>query len=281
MAIPEEFQQEVRITRETQSQPRQRMPIERRRPALRTRVYNPHADLTQDIRDRSDVLVKRRRTQNRLIRQAEALGYNRVLRRNRLLSNYDLANSEDYIAERRNLGTFADDWSREYARANRRLRRVPFILFKYLNTERTVIAALREMYAVMFQYDLSVIDSELPGIDEFDVGEGYRADIARRAIQSHRRSVEQDECQVSTVLDPNYLWILHNDLGQVATFIYRILGQRNVRAESIQVLFQQGEKSGHQNFKQYQISSRPRFNEFDSITAHTVCQGYDDSRDGE
>ena len=82
VTIPEEFLQEVRITRATQSQTRQRIPIERRRSAPRRRVYNPLADLTQDIRDRSDVLPDRRRRQNRLIWQGEALEYNRVLRRN-------------------------------------------------------------------------------------------------------------------------------------------------------------------------------------------------------
>jgi hypothetical protein len=95
-----------------------------RRPAPRKHVCNPLAGLPQDIRDRSDILADRRRRQNRLIRQAEALGYSRVLRRNRLLSDYDLAELQDYIDDRRNLGTFTDECSREYSRANGRIRRV-------------------------------------------------------------------------------------------------------------------------------------------------------------
>ena len=120
-----------------------------------------------------------------MIRQAEALGYSRVLRRNRLLSDYDLPELQDYIDDRRNLGTFAD---------------------------------------VRFQYDLSVFESELPDIDEFDVGESYRADVVRRAIESQRNS---------DILDPNYLKILLDDLGRVATLTYRILSQRRVRPEAI------------------------------------------------
>ena len=117
---------------------------------------------------------------------------------------------------------------------------------KYLNTERTDVSALRERYDVRFQYDLSVFDSELPDIDEFDVGERYRADVVRRAIESHRSSAVQGddvgEARTRSVLDPNYLRILLDDLGRVATFTYKILSRRRVKAESIQVLFQQGEK---------------------------------------
>jgi hypothetical protein len=147
------------------------------------------------------------------------------------LSDYDLAELQDYIDDRRNLGTFADEWSMEYSRVNGRIKRVPLILFKYLNTERTYISALRERYDVRFQYDLSVFELELPDIDEFDVGERYRPDIVRRAIESQRNS---------DVLDPNHLKILLDDLGRVATFTYRILSQRRVRPEAIQVLFRQG-----------------------------------------
>ena len=76
VTFPEEFEQQVRITSATQSQPRQRIHVDRRRCAPRRRVYIPLADLTQNIRDRSDILPDRRRRQNRLIRQVEALGYN-------------------------------------------------------------------------------------------------------------------------------------------------------------------------------------------------------------
>ena len=182
------------------------------------------AELPQDIRDRSNILADRGRRQNRLLRQAEALGYNRVLRRNRLLSDYDSAELQDYIDDRRNLGTFAAEWSKGHAKANRRIRRAPFKLFKYLNTERTDISTLRERYDVRFQYDLSVFESELPDIDEFDEV-GDRTDGVTDAV-----------------LDPNYLRILLDDLGRVATFTYRIFSRRRVRAESIQVLFQQSEK---------------------------------------
>ena len=76
-----------------------------------------------------------------------------------------------------------------------------------------------------FQYELSVFESELPDIDEFDVGERYRADIVRIAIDNMTSNQQ--------TLDPNYLRILLDDLERVATFTYRILSQRNARPESI------------------------------------------------
>jgi hypothetical protein len=77
-----------------------------------------------------------------------------------------------------------------------------------------------------------VFDSELPDIDEFDVGERYKADVVRRAIESQQNGDEQ-------TLDPNYLRILLDNLGRVATFTYKILSLRRVRPEAIQVLFRQ------------------------------------------
>ena len=84
-----------------------------------------------------------------------------------------------------------------------------------------------------FQYDISVFESELQDIDAFHVGKRYRENIVRRAFES-KASNQQ-------TLDPNYFRILLDYLERVARIAYRILSQRKVRPESIQVLFQQGE----------------------------------------
>jgi len=73
----------------------------------------------------------------------------------------------------------------EYAKANRRMRRVPFLLFRYLNTERSDIPALRERYAVRFQYDLSLFKSELPDIDEFDIGNGIEQMLLDQQLKAN------------------------------------------------------------------------------------------------
>jgi len=134
----------------------------------------------------------------------------------------------------RSLGKFADEWSREHARAGSVVRKAPFILFKNLNTETVDISALRERYDVRFQDYTSAFASEVPDIDEFDVGERYRADIVRERIESMTSNQQ--------TLDPIYLRIVLDNLERVLTFTYRIWSQRNVRPAFIQVLFPQGEK---------------------------------------
>ena len=91
-----------------------------------------------------------------------------------------------------------------------------------------------------FQYDLSVFDSELPDIGEFDVGERYKEDIVRRSIESMASADRQGQSpSEAQTLDSNYLRFVLDDLERVASFTYRTSIQRDVKAESIQVLFRQ------------------------------------------
>ena len=55
VAISEEFKQEVRITRATQGQGRQRIPVDRILSARRRRAYDPLTESPQDLRDGSDI----------------------------------------------------------------------------------------------------------------------------------------------------------------------------------------------------------------------------------